>query len=303
MPAPDAAVQGESDPAFAGVRDAFAANFAADLELGASLCVEIDGRTVVDIWGGWLDADQTQPWERDSIACVFSCTKGLAAIALLLLGRPRRGGSRRARRAVLARVRRRREGRAAGPLPAHARSRTVGDREADAVRVAVRLERHGRRARRAGAVVGARYRSRIPRRDVRPSRRRSRAPGRRSHDRRIPPRRDHRAARRRLLPRPARGGGCPHRDDGARADRGTDVLLALGTGLARAEVVREPSRLQRPGAHELARVPRRRDPGRERARERAGIGARSTRRSGRARSSRRSSSARQAARTSTGPTS
>ena len=37
------------------------------------------------MWGGWLDADHERAWERDSIACVFSCTKGLAAIALLLL--------------------------------------------------------------------------------------------------------------------------------------------------------------------------------------------------------------------------
>ena len=85
VPVPDVVVQGECDSAFARVRDAFAANFAAGLELGASLCVVVDGRTVVDVWGGWLDAEQRQPWERDSIACVFSCTKGLAAIVLLIL--------------------------------------------------------------------------------------------------------------------------------------------------------------------------------------------------------------------------
>ena len=85
VPVPGVVVHGECDAAFAAVGDAFAANFAAGLELGASLCVEVDGRTVVDVWGGWLDADRRRPWERDSIACVFSCTKGLAAIALLLL--------------------------------------------------------------------------------------------------------------------------------------------------------------------------------------------------------------------------
>jgi CubicO group peptidase (beta-lactamase class C family) len=85
VPVPDVVVQGECDPTFAGVRDAFAANFATGLELGASLCVEVDGRAVVDVWAGWLDAERRQPWQRDSIACVFSCTKGLAAVALLLL--------------------------------------------------------------------------------------------------------------------------------------------------------------------------------------------------------------------------
>lgn len=85
MPQPRVVVDGECDAAFVAVRDAFAANFADDLELGASLCIEIEGHTVVDLWGGWLDGDRARPWERDSIACVFSCTKGLAAIALLLL--------------------------------------------------------------------------------------------------------------------------------------------------------------------------------------------------------------------------
>ena len=303
MPVPDVVVQGECDPAFAGVRDAFAANFAAGLELGASLCVEVDGRAVVDLWGGWLDAEQraTLGTRLDRLRVLVH--QGAGGDRPPAPGRPRRGGSRRAGRSLLARVRRRGQGRAAGAVPAHARGGAVGDREADAVRFAVGLERDGRRARRAGAVVGARFRSRLPRRDLRPSRRRGRAPGRRPHDRRVPPRRDHRAARRRLLPRPARGGGCAHRDDGPRADRGPDVLLALGTRLARAEVVREPSRLQRPRAHEHAHVPRGRDPRRERARERACAGARVRRRSVPARSSRPSWSRRRAACTSTGPTS
>jgi CubicO group peptidase (beta-lactamase class C family) len=85
VPVSDAVVHGKCDPSFAAVKDAFAANFAADLEVGASLCVEVDGRSVVDVWGGWLDTDHERAWERDSITCVFSCTKGLAAIALLRL--------------------------------------------------------------------------------------------------------------------------------------------------------------------------------------------------------------------------
>ena len=62
-----------------------AANFADGLELGASLCVYVDDHPVVDLWGGWADEARTRPWDRDTIACVFSSTKGLAAIALLML--------------------------------------------------------------------------------------------------------------------------------------------------------------------------------------------------------------------------
>lgn len=76
-------IDGTVDAAFAGVRDAFAANFAAGLELGASLSVSVDGRNVVDLWGGHLDAARTRPWQRDSLVCVFSCTKGVVAIATM----------------------------------------------------------------------------------------------------------------------------------------------------------------------------------------------------------------------------
>ena len=76
-------IEGAVDPAFASVQDAFAANFAAGLELGACLSISIDGRNVVDLWGGHLDAARTRPWERDSLVCIFSCTKGVAAIATM----------------------------------------------------------------------------------------------------------------------------------------------------------------------------------------------------------------------------
>ncbi len=61
----------------------FVGNFADGLELGASLAVSVDGRNVVDLWGGHLDAGRTRPWERDSLVCVFSCTKGVVAMATM----------------------------------------------------------------------------------------------------------------------------------------------------------------------------------------------------------------------------
>jgi len=45
-------VHGRCDERFAPVRDAFLANFAAGTELGASVCVTVDGEPVVDIWAG-----------------------------------------------------------------------------------------------------------------------------------------------------------------------------------------------------------------------------------------------------------
>lgn len=78
-------IQGTCDRRFTNVRDAFAAGLANGSELGASLAIEVDGRLVVDCWGGWADGARTRPWHRDTIACVFSCTKGLATIVALQL--------------------------------------------------------------------------------------------------------------------------------------------------------------------------------------------------------------------------
>jgi CubicO group peptidase (beta-lactamase class C family) len=79
----NAVTDGWFDPAFVAVRDAFAQSFHDGLELGASLSISIDGRNVVDCWGGHLDAARTRQWERDSLVCVFSCTKGVVAIAVM----------------------------------------------------------------------------------------------------------------------------------------------------------------------------------------------------------------------------
>ena len=55
--------QGTCDPAFAAVRDAFAQNFADGLELGASLSISVDGRNVVDLWGGHPTRRGPRPWD------------------------------------------------------------------------------------------------------------------------------------------------------------------------------------------------------------------------------------------------
>ena len=80
-------VLGSCDPAFDAVRDVFAELFVrhprgARPELGAAVCVEVDGRRVVDLWGGWADVARTRAWQPDTLACVCSCTKGMTAIAV-----------------------------------------------------------------------------------------------------------------------------------------------------------------------------------------------------------------------------
>lgn len=76
-------IHGTCTDQFAGVRDAFAKNFAERDELGASVAVTVAGVPVVDLWGG--DATpRGDAWERDTIVNVYSTTKTMAAISVLM---------------------------------------------------------------------------------------------------------------------------------------------------------------------------------------------------------------------------
>lgn len=78
-------VAGSVDPAFAPVRDAFASSFADHGEVGAACCILVDGRPVVDIWGGSRDRERTVPWEEDTLVGFYSVGKPLVALSLLQL--------------------------------------------------------------------------------------------------------------------------------------------------------------------------------------------------------------------------
>ncbi len=80
----DLKIDGVCDTRFAPVRDVFAKNFEEFGELGASVAVSIDGMPVVDLWAGKADP-AGRPWERDTIANVYSTTKGIAALCVLRL--------------------------------------------------------------------------------------------------------------------------------------------------------------------------------------------------------------------------
>lgn len=72
-------------PGFEAVGDAFAANFADGLEVGASFAVVHDGRLVVDLWGGHADKARTRPVARDTLMNIWSVSKGVTATCIALL--------------------------------------------------------------------------------------------------------------------------------------------------------------------------------------------------------------------------
>jgi CubicO group peptidase (beta-lactamase class C family) len=75
-------IEGTCDPRFERVREAFAENFAKRGDVGAATAVTIDGRPVIDLWGGHADQQRTRAWTRDTIVNVYSATKGVAATCL-----------------------------------------------------------------------------------------------------------------------------------------------------------------------------------------------------------------------------
>jgi CubicO group peptidase (beta-lactamase class C family) len=78
-------IDGTCSPKFEPVGAEFERDFAERGEVGASVCITLDGETVVDLWGGIADPGTGRPWERDTIGVVWSCTKGAVALCAHIL--------------------------------------------------------------------------------------------------------------------------------------------------------------------------------------------------------------------------
>ncbi len=74
--------QGQVAPGFEAVREEFERNFEERGEIGAAVAAYWHGEKVVDLWGGRRRPKEAAPWNRDTLICVMSGTKGLAAMTL-----------------------------------------------------------------------------------------------------------------------------------------------------------------------------------------------------------------------------
>ena len=77
-------ISGICDPRFEAVRTQFQANFDSGLDVGASVALVLGGELVVDLWGGTID-DAGTPWAEDTIINVWSTTKTMTALCMLML--------------------------------------------------------------------------------------------------------------------------------------------------------------------------------------------------------------------------
>ena len=75
-------IHGFVSSGYEAVREAFAENFSKRREIGAACCVYHKGERVVDLWGGVKNFKTGEPWEENTMALVYSATKGLSAMTL-----------------------------------------------------------------------------------------------------------------------------------------------------------------------------------------------------------------------------
>jgi CubicO group peptidase (beta-lactamase class C family) len=78
-------IRGSCAPGYEQVRDVFETNFRERDEVGASVAVWVDGDLAVNLWGGSADAAGLRPWQRDTLASIFSGSKGLTSTCIHLL--------------------------------------------------------------------------------------------------------------------------------------------------------------------------------------------------------------------------
>ena len=78
-------ITGRCDPRFAQVQEEFARNFSERDELGAAVCVIVDGVRVVDLAGGWADQAHRNPWTLDTLVNFYSVGKAFVALCALQL--------------------------------------------------------------------------------------------------------------------------------------------------------------------------------------------------------------------------
>lgn len=79
------AIHGTVAPGFESVREAFASNFSERSDIGASVSLVIDGKILVDLWGGVADQAEGREWQADTLANIWSTTKGVTAACFAML--------------------------------------------------------------------------------------------------------------------------------------------------------------------------------------------------------------------------
>lgn len=78
-------IDGTCAPRFEKVRNLFQHFLDSGEEVGASITVNVEGEDVINLWGGFVDAERARLWTENTIVPVASSTKMISALAVLML--------------------------------------------------------------------------------------------------------------------------------------------------------------------------------------------------------------------------
>jgi len=78
-------LNGTYEPKFAAVAEAFRENYRSEEEVGSAVSATVDGQVVIDLWGGWKNNARGTEWQRDTIVCMMSVSKGITGLAFNML--------------------------------------------------------------------------------------------------------------------------------------------------------------------------------------------------------------------------
>lgn len=78
-------IGGTCAPEFSALQTAFEKNFTDNGDVGAAVAVWVEGDLVVNLWGGHADAHARRPWRQNTLASIFSGSKGLTSTCVHLL--------------------------------------------------------------------------------------------------------------------------------------------------------------------------------------------------------------------------
>lgn len=78
-------IKGYCSDQFLELRQTFEHNFVSEYEIGASVALYYQGKQVVSLWAGYTDLERETEWQENTLVNIFSCSKGILAIACQIL--------------------------------------------------------------------------------------------------------------------------------------------------------------------------------------------------------------------------
>ena len=70
-------VDGFCEPEFSKLEDIFVKSIQSGFDDGAGFALEVEGKEVLNLWGGFSDREHKKNWQENTLVNVFSVTKAM----------------------------------------------------------------------------------------------------------------------------------------------------------------------------------------------------------------------------------